>query len=51
VTLVEAGGQHRLIGAYGEVAWVGNAHAAAYAYTDAAIDQAQRAVHEILHLR
>jgi spermidine dehydrogenase len=30
---------------------IANSDAAAYAYTDAAIDQAQRAVHEILELR
>jgi spermidine dehydrogenase len=35
---------------FGRIA-IANADAAAYAYTDAAIDQAHRAVQEILHLR
>jgi len=35
---------------FGRIA-IANADAAAYAYTDAAIDQAHRAVHEILNLR
>jgi spermidine dehydrogenase len=35
---------------FGRIA-IANADAAAYAYTDAAIDQAHRAVHEILTLR
>jgi spermidine dehydrogenase len=35
---------------FGRIA-IANADAAAYAYTDAAIDQAYRAVHEILNLR
>jgi len=35
---------------FGRIA-IANADAAAYAYTDAAIDQAYRAVHEVLNLR
>jgi spermidine dehydrogenase len=35
---------------FGRIA-IANTDAAAYAYTDAAIDQAYRAVHELLHLR
>jgi spermidine dehydrogenase len=47
-----AGGEQPCVVArqrFGRIA-MANADAAAYAYTDAAIDQAHRAVHEVLHL-